>query len=116
METPASPNSSCTNLGWTFFWNRREAHVWRRSWKLICGRSARFRSGTNDRGRRFEGLMRSPLSPANTSPESSYSVALREDSGPAAGQPAEAILAALKCGLWRFLQIDFREFSFHALR
>ena len=45
-----------------------DAAVWRRSWKVICGRPARFRSGAKDRWRRFEGLMKPPPSPAKTRP------------------------------------------------
>ena len=32
MATLACPSNSRTILGWTFFWNRSEAQVCRRSW------------------------------------------------------------------------------------
>jgi len=68
MATEAWPRSSWTNFRWTFLENRSEAQVWRRSWKDICGRSARLRSDAKDRWRRLEGLMRPPLLLAKTRP------------------------------------------------
>jgi hypothetical protein len=37
IATLACPRCSWMNLGWTFFWNRSEAQVWRRSWKVMGG-------------------------------------------------------------------------------
>ena len=72
MATEACPNSSCTNFGWMFFWNRRDAQVCRRSWKVILGKSARFRRGTKDCWRKLDGLMRLPLSLAKSRPRYWY--------------------------------------------
>jgi hypothetical protein len=59
MATEACPRSSWTNFGCAFwtFWNRSDAQVWRRSWKVICGSPACFRSGAKDRWRRLDRLI-----------------------------------------------------------
>jgi hypothetical protein len=67
MLTEACPSISDTTLGLTSFESKRVAQVWRRSWNLICGSLARFRSDANDRLRRLVGLMSVPTLLAKTS-------------------------------------------------
>ena len=55
MVTEACPGNSCTDFGWIFLWKRSDAQVCRRSWKVIWGKPACFRSGTKDRWRVFPG-------------------------------------------------------------
>src|SRR5215210_5234989 len=44
MMMGACPRISWTNLGWMFLWNRSEAQVCRRSWKVIPGSPVLFPS------------------------------------------------------------------------
>jgi hypothetical protein len=49
IATEECPSNSWRSFGWTFLWNRSDAQVCPRSWKVIWGRSARLRSGVKDR-------------------------------------------------------------------
>jgi hypothetical protein len=74
MAMLAWPRSSWTYFGWTLRPRSSVAHVWRRSWKRMRGRLARFSSAAKDRLRRFVGLMGVPTSLAKTSPWSPVEV------------------------------------------
>jgi hypothetical protein len=62
------PSISETIFGSTLRVSSSVAHVCRRSWKRICGSSARFRSGLKERRVRLWRLMGSPVSEANMRP------------------------------------------------
>src|SRR5215212_2339678 len=49
MEMFACPSISCTIFGWVTLDKRSVAHVCLRSWNLMRGKSARSRSGLNER-------------------------------------------------------------------
>ena len=68
----ACPSSSCTTFACSPFDSRMVAHVWRRSWNLICGSPAFVSSGLKERCVRLWRFRGVPIYVANTRPFSRH--------------------------------------------